>query len=791
MERSVYVGRRIPPLDAYEKVLGLATYVFDMNVPGSLHVKLVASSYPHARIKSVDASKALEMPGVVSVLTGRDLPQRVGIYVGDRDLLAQDKALWVGHPVAAVVAESLEAAEKAVDLVDVDYEPLQPVYDPLEAMKPGAPILHERLGSYRTAPGFRPVPGTNIANYFKLVKGDVEKGFESADEVVEARFSLPFMSHAYMEVQNVIAHYKPTGEIEIWTSAQSPFAVRYLMAQSLGIPEGMIKVNTAHVGGGFGGKAGLGWEALAAMVSKHVGFRPVRLAMSRAEQFRTSPVVAGVIAEARMGLKRDGSIVAYRARFVFDSGAYADYTVNVSRTAGYSCSGSYEIPNILCESYAVYTNKVPTTALRGFGHPENHFVLEHLVDLAARRLDVDPVKLRARNLLKPGISTTGTGARLREDAGDPSRVLEEVSRLVGWGQPPEQPPEPWRIRAKGVALSVKGPSQPPNASASAVVKFNEDASVDVLVGTGNFGQGTVTSLAMIVAESLGIPLEKVHIRSIRSTDDSPYTWQTVGSRGLFADGQALLEAVEDAKRKIRRIASQILRVDEDHLEIGGGRVYVAGKPWIGISLEKIVMGYQFENGQSIGGPVIGVGRHIAQGVGFLDPETGQGSPTVFYTFGATGVEIELNLLTGEIRILRAAQVYDVGRAINPLLLEGQAIGGLVMGMSRALFERILFDESGHPVSTSFSTYYVARARDAPDEVAVSFLETPQSDGPLGARGVGENVMIAVAPAIANALLQGLGISLRDLPLTPEKVLRAVREQRPDLYEAALKSFLGV
>ena len=785
-----YIGKRIPPRDAFDKVMGIAPYVYDMEVPGMLYAKLLQSTQPHARIKGIDYSKALSVPGVITVATGRDFPFRIGIYVGDRDLLAIEKALWVGHPVAAVIAENPRAAEKALDLIEVDYDPLPPVFDPIEAMKPEAPLLHPDLGKYRISPAFKPRPGTNIANEFRLLKGDIDKGFSKASVVVEGEFSIPFMSHVYMETQTVIAHYKPNGYVDIWSSAQSPFSARYLLAMSLGMPVGRIRIHVPYVGGGFGGKAGLGWEPLAVMLSKKAGYKPVKLLFTRAEQMRLAPVVAGVKAWGKLGLDREGRIVAYQAKFIFDSGAFGDYTVNVSRTAGYACTGSYEVDNVECLSYAVYTNKIPTTALRGFGYPENHWVLERLIDMAAKKLGMDPAKVRSINLLKPGKSRTSTGARLREDAGDPQRVLREVVESLGWGKEPGSTGKPWKIRARGFALSVKGPSQPPDASSSAIIKFNEDGSVDVMVGTGNFGQGTVTSLAMIVAEEFGIPLEKVHIHELRSTNDSAYTWQTVGSRGLFTDGSALLEAIKDAKSKIKKVASAVLRVSEDHLEIGDGKVYVKGKPWHYIPLERIVMGYLYENGNAIGGPIIGSGRHIAELNTFLDPETGQGTPTIFYTFGGTGVEVEVNVLTGEVKVVKAVQVFDVGKAINPLLVEGQMIGGFVMGQSRALYEELIFDEMGSVANPNLSFYYVARAKDMPDEWVLKIIETPQSDGPYGARGIGENVMIAVAPAIGNALYHGLGVDVRSLPLKAERVWRAIREQNPELYRKALEALKG-
>lgn len=776
-----------------------------MEFPGLLYAKILTSNEPHAYIKNIDYSKALQVPGVKTVATGKDFPYRIGIYVGDRDILAIDKALWVGHPVAAVVAESWRAAEKAIDLIEVEYDPLPPVFDPEEALKPNAPILHPDLAKYKVSPAFKPIPGTNIANIFKQKKGEGEAAFDKADLVIEQEFSIPNIHHAYMETWAAIAHYKHNGDIEIWTSSQSPYAPRYLMAMSLGIPVGKIKMRIPYVGGGFGGKAGILFEPLAAMLSKKAGYRPVKLMMSRAEQMRSWPITPKYKAKAKIGFSKDGRIVAYYARFIFDGGAFADYAVNVARTAGYACSGAYDITNLYCESVTVYTNKIPTTAIRGFGFPENHWVIEQLIEMGAIELGMDPVKIRSVNLLRPGDphSTLGYGAPLRADQGDYQGVLKKAAELIEINKPPEQPKEPWKIRAKGLAYSVKGPSQPPNAVDAAIVKFNEDASVDILVSTGNYGQGTVNALRMIVAEALDIPLEKVHITWMNSTEWMPYTWQTVGSRSLFTVGQALMRAVEDAKRKIFDLASKVLKVAPDQLELKEGYVVVKGEPWLKVPLTELVMGYVYPNGQTLGGPIIGVGVHYPGTSTYLDPDTGQALPlnpelgketepghaTVFITPGATGVEIEVDLLTGEIKVLKGVQVYDLGKVINPLTAEGQSIGGFVMGMSRALWEQIIYDERGGVANPNFSFYYLARMKDAPDEIVSYFLETPQADGPFGARGFSENVMIAVMPAIANALRRTLGINITTLPMNPERVWRAIKEQRPDLLEKARKALL--
>lgn len=779
-----YIGKSIPQYDSHLKVTGTATYAFDIELAGMLYAKLVTSPQAHARIVQIDTSKALNVPGVVAVATGPEFPYRLGIYVGDRDVLAVDKVRWVGHPVAAVIAESLEAAERGIDQVEVEYEPLPAVFSPVEALKPNAPIIHEKMSEYRVSPAFKPVPGTNIANQFKLVRGDAERAFQESDVIVEGEFDIPHVSHGFMELQSIVADYKKDGTVEIWTSTQSPFSTRYLMALSLGIPVNRIIIKAPLCGGGFGGKVGIGWEPLVALLSKKAGYKPVKLVLSRKEQFCSAPVREGFHASVKAGFKKDGKLFAYKARFVMDAGGYADYTVNVCRAAGYSSEGCYEVPNIHCESLAVYTTKVPTSAMRGFGYPESHWALERIMDMAAEKLGLDPVEIRLKNLLKPGISETGTGERLREDAGDPVSVAKSIAKSIGWGIPSEKPTTAGRFRGKGLALCLKGPAQPPNAAASAIIKFNEDVSVDLLIGTGSFGQGTPTGLSQIVADELGIPIDKVRVGLVRSTDTSAYTWQTVGSRGLFTDGAALMDAAGDAKAQIKEVAAQVLKVRPEELEIANERVFVSGVPWHGLQLSEVVFGYTYPDGRSIGGPIIGRGKFMSALTTYLDPDTGQGVPTIFHTFGGTAVEVEVDVLTGNIEIIKAAQAYDVGKAVNPLLLKGQIDGGFIMGQSVALHEEILFDEQGWVLNPNLSNYKILRAKEVPNEIDGILIETPQKDGPHGARGIGELVMIGVAPAIANAIFHAIGVQITKLPMSPENVWRAIQQQRPELIEEA-------
>jgi carbon-monoxide dehydrogenase large subunit len=780
----VYIGKSIPQLDSFLKVTGTATYAFDIELPGMLYAKLVTSPHAHARIMKIDTSKAESIPGVVAVATGSEFPYRLGIYVGDRDVLAVDKVRWVGHPVAAVVAETLEAAEQAIDQVEIDYEPLPTLFDPLEALKPDAPVIHEKMSEYRVSPAFKPIPGTNIANQFKLVRGDVKRGFQECDMIIEGEFDIPHVTHGFMELQSVIADYKKDGTVEIWTSTQSPFSTRYLMALSLGIPVNKIIIKAPLCGGGFGGKVGIGWEPLVALLSKKAGYKPVKLVLSRKEQFCSAPLREGFHASVKAGFRKDGKLFAYKARFVMDAGGYADYTVNVCRAAGYSSEGCYEVPNIYCESLAVYTTKVPTSAMRGFGYPESHWALERIMEMAAEKLKIDPVDIRMKNLLKPGISETGTGERLREDAGDPVSVLKSVAQSLNWGKPSEKPTQPGHFRGRGLALCLKGPAQPPNAAASAILKFNEDVSIDLIIGTGSFGQGTPTGLSQIVADELGIPIEKVRVGLVRSTDVSAYTWQTVGSRGLFTDGIAVMDALKDVKAQINEVASQVLKVRPDDLEIANERVSVKGSPWHGLPLSEVVFGYTYPDGSSIGGPIIGHGKFMSSLTTYLNPDTGQGVPTIFHTFGGSGVEIEVDVLTGEIKILKAVSAFDIGKAVNPLLLKGQIDGGFIMGQSVAIHEEVLFDDQGWVLNPNLSNYMILRAKEAPDEIEGILVETPQKDGPHGARGIGELVMVAVAPAIANAIFHAIGVQITKLPMSPENVWKAIQEQKPELIEQA-------
>lgn len=769
-----YVGKPLPRVDSYPKVTGVAEYAGDIELPGMLYAKLLLSPYPHAKIVSINVEKAKRCPGVVGVAVGGDFPFRVGLYVNDRYILAYKKVRWAGEPVAAVVAESLEQAEEAVELIDVNYEPLPAVLDVREALKPGAPLVHEELGEYAHSPAFRPIPGTNIANKFTLRKGDVEKGFRESDVIIENEFSMPQVSHTQLETHVTIGQYLPDGNVKIWTSAQSPFTVRHILSVSLGIPEHKISVYVPYVGGAFGGKAGINFEPLVVMLSKIVGGKPVKLELTREEQFTTAPVRQGMYAKVKTGVKRSGEIMAEKLFYVYDAGAYADYGVNIGRAAGYSCTGPYYVPNVEADSLTVYTNHPWGTAFRGFGHFEFLWAIERQMDIVANELGIDPVEFRLKNALLPGL-TTPTGEVLRQDAGRIDECIKAVASAIGWGKKSEN--ITGKPRGKGIAALWKAPAMPPNASSSAIIKFNEDGTAELLLGITEIGQGSETALAQIAAEELGIPLEKIKVVPFRHTDVSPYSWQTVASRGLFMDGKAVQMAARDAKNQILEIAAQVLRVQKDDLVLENERVFVKGRPEVGLELRQIVNGYTYPNGNVVGGPVIGRGFYSASRLTYLDPETGQGLPALKWTFGAHAVEVEVDPDTGMVKVLKLVSAFDIGKAINPLTVKSQIYGGAVQSMSLGLYEGYVYDENGRLLNYNLTDYKIARARDIPVEHEAIIIENPQLDGPFGARGIGELSMLSVEAAIANALYDAVGIVLKDLPINAERIWRAIEAKK--------------
>ena len=771
-----YVGKPVARADAVDKVTGTAQYTHDLLFPGMLHTALVLSPHASARIVSIHAEDAQALPGVRAVLTGIGLCYQLGLYMQDKCILARDVVRYQGEAVVAIAADTFDIAKAACLLVKVEYDVQPSVLDPREAMQESAHLVHPDLHTYDYMEGvFFPKAHTNIAHHQKIRKGSFDQAFENAEIHITASFYNPPVQHAPMETHASIAQALPGNRMEIWTSSQSPYTVRHLLSNCFELPHANVRIHVPYVGGGFGGKAGLGLEPLAYVLSKTAGGRPVKVTATREQEFNMLPSRQGLHSTIEIGASSDGKIVALKSTYVWDAGAYADYGVNIGRAAATAGAGPYSIDNCWIDSFVVYTNKIFGTAYRGFGHLEIMWGIERAMDLMAHKLGMDPAKFRRRNLLKNG-DVTITGEAFTPGHGNPTQCLKSVADAIDWLTPSETPTEPHKVRGKGLAMLHKAPAMPTNTSCAAIIKLDEDGGADILISGVDYGQGTYTVLRQIAAEELRIPIEKTHITWECDTAFSPYDWQTVASRFAYMGGNAVIEAAADCMNQIRTVAGQALDLSPEELECEGERVYVKAQPERGLSYAQLALGYTFENGNSIGGPIIGHGRYIATGLTHLDPETGQGLPAQYWTYGAHAVEIEVDTQTGEIEILNIVTAIDAGKVLNPKLCVGQVVGGVLQGLGSALWEGFVFDENGRFLNAGFVDYKIPTAKDIPRHTQQILLENPQPDGPYGARGIAEHPMISVPSAIGNALYDALEINFNTLPLNYERLLTRIREK---------------
>ena len=767
-----WIGQPVERVDGIEKVTGAALYTADLKFPRMLHACIVRSPHPHARVLDVRLDKAARMPGVRAVASGRQYPRYTGIYLKDQTVFATDRVRLVGDPVAAVAAETPEAAREAAAAVEVDYELLPPVFTPADGVAPDAPLVHPGLGDYEHVPWITPRPGTNICNHLKVRKGDYLRALAGCAHVIENVFEVPQVQHVPMETHVSVARVDLAGKVEVHTSAQSPFTVRHLLCACFSRPHGDVSVSVPTVGGGFGSKAGINLEPLAVALAMEARGRWVRVMVDRSEEFYATVVRQGLTATLVTGVDHQGKVQAQKMHYLWNCGAYGGYGVNVVRAAGYTCGGAYQFPNVWGDSIGVYTNCPSGSAYRGFGMQEIHWALEQQMDIVACEIGMDPVEFRLLNCLGPGRATV-TGQVLDEHAGRVDLCIKRVAEDIGLDPKRARTPN----RGRGMACAVKAPAMPNDASSSVVLKFAEDATLEVLVSGIDCGQGLKTVAAQFAAEALDLPIDWIRVRGNPTTDLSPYDWQTVASRQTWATGNAVLKAAADLKRQLFAVAAEVLQVPAGELSCRNGEVVHTASSR-SIPFTRLVMGYQFPDGHTIGGPVAGAGSFLPEGLLFLDPETSQSAkPVAKWTFGAQAVEVQIDPETGQCRVDRVAACYDVGRVVNPGLIAGQAYGGIVQGLGTAMMEELVVDRaSGRVVNASLMDYKIPSSEDLPPDVQVSFVETAQADGPLGARGVGEHTMIPTPAALANAIFDACGVRITALPITAEKVLAALKLQ---------------
>lgn len=764
-------SRLVPNLYGLEKVTGKALYVSDITLPHILYVGIKRSPLPHALIKRVDTRIAESIKGVVAVITSRDVPKGLhGRGVLDTPILAKDKVRFIGEPVAAVAAESLDKALAACELIEVDYEPLTPLFNVKDAMveKPLA-VLHEDLPRYKRLKSklYRVAitpDRPNVSALQKIRFGNVEEAFTRADFIISNTYTTEAVQHAQLEPTSIIAKQEPDGSVTVYTSGQTPFRTRKEISDALEIPEQKIRVVVPrHVGGGFGNRGAAVYEPLVAALALKTRGRPVKLILSRLEDLMYTTVRHPAEITISDAVTIDGRIIGRALTIIYNGGAYSVAGNVVVRNAIYAISSTYKIPNLKAEIYRVYTNQVQSGAFRGFGSPQIYWAVESQMNEVAQRLNIDPLDLRLRNILRDGdVSCIGEEVR-----GDTMELcIKKLKELLDAHPKPRVLRDGWVV-GRGVAIAkhqcdVTYPSL-------AILRLNEDLTIDLYIGATDIGQGTFTGLAQIVAEEFNIPLNKVRIIS-SDTLLTPISSGSSGSRQLVQLGNAVLQAAKDLKEQIVEAASKILSKPKDKISFSKGRLKVVSEG----SVEEITLETIFTPGPMGGAYVERTGLLLGRGFFYedlaeIDPETGQASkPKVAleYTPICAVVDVAVDTETGLIKVLDIKVVADVGRAINPALVEGQLIGGAWMGYSTTLFEELVIKE-GQVFNGTFMDYLIASIAESPN-ITAEILESGVGPGPFGSRSVGELGVLPIAPAIGNAVKDAVGLRITSLPITPEK-----------------------
>lgn len=776
MKEFTYIGKDVTRIDGREKISGAAIYGDDIDFGANLlYAELVSSTQAHAIIKSIDISEAMNVKGVYKIFTGKDFPYKFGLYMKDRFIFAQDKVRFVGEQIAAVVARNPGAAKRAAELVKVDYEPLPAVLDQMQAIADDATLLHPDLENYPHVPWFFPKPGTNVAHWRKTRKGDLEDGFKDTDFILEDTYTVPRYAHCAIETHVAIGKFDYSGRLTVWSSSQSPHTQRHLFAEALGLGHKDVRVIAPHVGGGFGGKAGVTMEIIpAALATKLKGYA-VKLRYSREQEFINTYQRLGVVAKIKMGVSKAGKITALDHKIYWDAGAYVEYGANVVNAVGLSAIGPYKIDNVSIDSVCIYTNLPPGGAYRGFGYSEMLFGLESHVTRVANEMGIDQIEFRRMNAIKVG-DTTAYGAKM-----NPNGLLEcidKVTKAIDWDNKPVSD-NPNTVIGKGFSLFWKAPAMPPNASSSAFLKFNEDASINLIISGMDIGQGYQTVMAQIAAEILSVPPSKIRVET-PDTDRNPYEWQTVASHITWSSGNAVKKAAIDARDQILGLVQRVYNLPLEELYLSDEAVKCTQDPRFILPLKDFVVdGIMTKDGTFKGGPINARGMYMPEFSSTNgDPETSQGGhPNVHYTVGAAALTLEIDKETGKMKVLKTALAIDAGKALNPDLVRGQITGGLLQGLATVLYEDMRYDAKGKLLNPNFTDYKIPTAMEVPDEIIPIIVEVPQPDGPFGARGIGEHTMLPAAPMIANAVEDALGIRIKSMPVTAEKVAMTYLEAK--------------
>lgn len=754
------IGKRLPRVDAVEKVTGMAKFAGDIKLSGMLFGKVLRSPHAHAKIKKIDTSKAEKLPGVVAIITPKDLvPGKafIGSYaelpmvaygatpkLADQFILT-DKARFIGDSIAAVAAKNEHIALEALKLIEVEYEKLPVVFDSEKAIHPEATRIHDAVED-------------NIAVHWisPLSKGNVEKAFKESDCIVENSFRTTKQVHCHIEPATAIAHFDSTGRLTVWSQAQQPHPARRQLAYLFDMPVGQVRVITPFVGGSYGGRNGLNPELIAVALAKKAG-QPVKIEHTKDEDFHVVNNRSSFTYTAKLGFKKDGTLIAIDVRAYVNSGAYLCRTTTAASVFMGNCiEGPYRCPNKIGEAYLVYTNLTPSGSCRGMGNPEAMWGIEQLMDTAAEKLSIDPIELRLKNLKMVG-EPSYMGLPIE------STALEECIKLgaerIGWYEKRAKKDEGMRRRGIGLAVMTHNCGAHPilPAHSGAYIKLNEDGSVNLIAHPEEAGTGMWGAVAQIAAEELGIGIEDVHV-IYGNTDTTTFDIGSIASGKPYIFGNAVKSAAGEVKRQLLELATKSLETPPNELNIKEGRIYVKTDPERGISVAQVAHDAIY-NLKMEGVDIAGTGTYQA---------TAASIPAQ-----AVFAEVEVDVKTGKVDLLRLVIGNDSGIMINPMTVEGQIEGGAAMGIGYGLYEDPIVDEeTGNLLTDSFETYKIPSALEIPP-IEIIPVEEPDPVGPFGNKGVGESATVAIAPSIANAVYDAVGIRITELPMTPEKILLAL------------------
>jgi len=748
------IGERTPQRQAVEKAQGRAVYVRDMILPGMLYGRVLRSPHARARIINIDLSRALSVPGVRVIVTGADIPPgKWGPIVKDQTTLARGVVRYAGEEVAAVAAVSDDAAHEAIEAIRVEYEVERPLLDPKQALEAGCPRVHDDR--------------SNLAREVAFSRGDVQAGFAAADAVYEATYEVPYQYHGYTEPMGTLASPDSSGRLTLWAPTQSVFFTRELVAEAVGVPVSRVRVIQTVVGGAFGGKIGEeNNSAIAALLAMKAG-HPVRLINDRPGDFAAARKSLPEIITLKIGVTRDGRMVAKQMYVLADNGAYSGLAPEQMVVTAMRCDNLYRIENLSTRGLLVYTNNQPSGTFRAFGTQQAQFAMDSHLTVLANMIDMDPVELLRRNAIRAG-DTSVHGWEMNSCG--LTDCINTVATEIGWDEKYRAAPGNGSTRRGvgiGIGIHVTGNRQLADwDGATVALKMNEDGSVNLISGEGDLGQGASTVLAELAAAELGVCFEDVVV-SQADTDVVPFAFGSYASRTTLLAGNATIRAARMVREKLLNMAAERLEISESDLDIAEGWIFVKGSATVGMTVAEACRAHIFRAG---GDGIYERASYDAPTV-MYDRKTLYGNVAPAYSFAAQAVEVEVDTQTGVVTLIRSVVADDVGRALNPLAVEGQICGAVAQGVGWALYEDMRFDE-GRLLTDDFRSYTMPVAEAIPDLQTV-LVECIEPNGPLGAKGASETAIVPTAGAIANAVAHAVGVRIQSLPITGEKLLDAM------------------